>query len=585
MDVRNEEIYERLSKPLKELAQNWEINISDELEEYVNILSDLMDTQSKDLNYAQIAMIVYGSTNVYARKVDYLQDLAYKFLNDLFEGNISLDKTGKTYNKRKKTKAVEQFEETVNQFLKLDDVIEIQKTQLTNQQVNDDEDVIKDGFPVEYQQSNTDFSNNLDILQYKTHRCGAFEIGDLKSLVRRDTYENKTVSGHEVMPEIYNIVHSQSNVIDFNITSSQREELLENDGFSQFDFDAGSEHDIEDELIPEEIPISISFDDQNSRNKIVKDQLMFTRLYDGLLNCSNYKPKNKLPFRKQKTKRRKCRKRTVSDKDEKDYEEKLYFPNQTRSVYSIGQTLKTERAVKNFENKLKKKDVFLFENIRLKSMFLDKKKIEKKHNVIDLLDEEDEDNISDIESEIDEEDELDIQPKDKETIERRRTLSFGENTSDIDEDKNDLDEDDFEETMPMSYVDLVKKHVKKYLERASIWAKESQVDLVVRAWQTKLNPILIEQNSHPDFDIHVYGSKVLSCFETTPKMKDSFTDFESVVSKRTNQKYETCRLFLATLQLANNGNVKLNHESNYSKLNIKVLDTVLADEKMKGSFV
>ena len=48
------------------------------------------------------------------------------------------------------------------------------------------------------------------------------------------------------------------------------------------------------------------------------------------------------------------------------------------------------------------------------------------------------------------------------------------------------------------------------------------------------------------------------------------------------QTYQICRLFLASLQLANNGNVRLQHSANDSEdLELVIIDDVLANKKLE----
>lgn len=89
----------------------------------------------------------------------------------------------------------------------------------------------------------------------------------------------------------------------------------------------------------------------------------------------------------------------------------------------------------------------------------------------------------------------------------------------------------------------------------------------VESWQQKLAPILAQEERRPEFDIHQYGDSVLSAMAgvTGVGMGDDIaqrgevcrTDFAAVVATLKSQRFEVCRLFLATLQLANAGNVDI----------------------------
>mmetsp|Transcript_8244 Transcript_8244/g.14588 ORF Transcript_8244/g.14588 Transcript_8244/m.14588 type:complete len:689 (-) Transcript_8244:60-2126(-) len=182
-----------------------------------------------------------------------------------------------------------------------------------------------------------------------------------------------------------------------------------------------------------------------------------------------------------------------------------------------------------------------------------------------------------------------------------------------------------------AYVDMVKLHLQQYLETANKWATESRLHSRVRTWEERIEPLLAEQNQHPPFNIHAYGTVILRrlALRVPPKESDSddpaksstddgtisFDDLsarlgavalpkskgedadsdeeeENVISNEAEydadknpqplEQFEVCRLFLASLQLANNGNVELVHETNNSELRFRLLDNVQADEKLRG---
>merc|ERR1712232_376041 len=158
--------------------------------------------------------------------------------------------------------------------------------------------------------------------------------------------------------------------------------------------------------------------------------------------------------------------------------------------------------------------------------------------------------------------------------------------------KLDVDSMDVE-TAPVSYVDLVRSHVESYLRSADKWAVESNLHARVREWQEKVEPFLAEQDTRPMFDIHEYGTRILQGLgkdegktNTFDKLAIDVQQEEDVnesdeESPNSCQQYEVCRLFLASLQLANNGNVELQHADNQSSLEIVLLDNKLINEKLQ----
>ena len=123
---------------------------------------------------------------------------------------------------------------------------------------------------------------------------------------------------------------------------------------------------------------------------------------------------------------------------------------------------------------------------------------------------------------------------------------------------------------------------------ADRFKEESGITRRVMDWQRRMEPILAHEETRPSFDIHEYGDHVLDTLEATvdgdgdaAEEEDDAPDpdvamegmdeeedagaparlvaFDRVVGGMPAE--EVCRLFLATLQLANAGNVRLVHET------------------------
>ncbi|KAI1726513.1 condensin II complex subunit CAP-H2 or CNDH2, c-term domain-containing protein [Ditylenchus destructor] len=83
--------YQFLLQPVRDLATNWEIDISACLAEYIRKLIDDSDTYIEDngnrklFNFAEAAVLIHGSTNVYSKKVEYVYQIATNFFDQLKE--------------------------------------------------------------------------------------------------------------------------------------------------------------------------------------------------------------------------------------------------------------------------------------------------------------------------------------------------------------------------------------------------------------------------------------------------------------------------------------------------------------------
>ncbi|XP_028751681.1 condensin-2 complex subunit H2-like [Neltuma alba] len=110
-----------------------------------------------------------------------------------------------------------------------------------------------------------------------------------------------------------------------------------------------------------------------------------------------------------------------------------------------------------------------------------------------------------------------------------------------------------------SLEDLCRSHLDSLL--ASIAKTEKQTEMAARVstWKQRIEHNLEEQESHPPFDIHDYGENILDklSFE---EQENSILSFSDVVKGQ--EKYDVARSFSALLQLVNNGDVHLERSGN-----------------------
>lgn len=133
-------------------------------------------------------------------------------------------------------------------------------------------------------------------------------------------------------------------------------------------------------------------------------------------------------------------------------------------------------------------------------------------------------------------------------------------------------EESLSQTQGNSYEMLCKKHIEGFMKGAERYARETQLSKRVHDWTMRLEPVLRTQELAPSFDIHEYSQRLLVQFDelsrdrapdqTTRKnnskkgfSNDVVVGFAEVVAGQTSG--EVCRSFLATLQLANSGNIDI----------------------------
>ncbi|XP_010314712.2 condensin-2 complex subunit H2 isoform X2 [Solanum lycopersicum] len=102
--------------------------------------------------------------------------------------------------------------------------------------------------------------------------------------------------------------------------------------------------------------------------------------------------------------------------------------------------------------------------------------------------------------------------------------------------------------------DLCRSHLDALLANLAETEKQTELAARVSTWKQRIDQNLEEQESHPPFDIHEYGARVLNklSLEENDKSTMSFSD---VV--KGSEKHDIARTFSALLQLVNNGDVAL----------------------------
>nr|CAD1819240.1 unnamed protein product [Ananas comosus var. bracteatus] len=111
--------------------------------------------------------------------------------------------------------------------------------------------------------------------------------------------------------------------------------------------------------------------------------------------------------------------------------------------------------------------------------------------------------------------------------------------------------------------DLCRSHLDSLL--ASIAETEKQTELAARVstWRQRIEHTLEEQESHPAFDIHLYGERILDKLSSEADDAGAMP-FTNIVLGQS--KYEVARTFSALLQLVNDGNVDLQRDSSSNEL-------------------
>ncbi|XP_056443567.1 condensin-2 complex subunit H2 [Gadus chalcogrammus] len=80
--------FAHLLQPIRELTKNWDIDVASELNDYLEELDEIciaFDGGKIQLNFAEAALLIQGSTCIYSKKVELLYSLVFQtmdYIND-----------------------------------------------------------------------------------------------------------------------------------------------------------------------------------------------------------------------------------------------------------------------------------------------------------------------------------------------------------------------------------------------------------------------------------------------------------------------------------------------------------------------
>ncbi|KAJ6430877.1 hypothetical protein OIU84_018392 [Salix udensis] len=106
-----------------------------------------------------------------------------------------------------------------------------------------------------------------------------------------------------------------------------------------------------------------------------------------------------------------------------------------------------------------------------------------------------------------------------------------------------------------SLEDLCRSHLDALLANIAETEKQTELAARISSWKQKIEQNLEEQDSHPPFDIHAYGGRIVGKLSLETDSKKHVMAFTDVVKGQ--EKHDVARTFSALLQLVNNGEVDL----------------------------
>jgi hypothetical protein len=111
MDSQHEmRSYNSLLQPIRDLTENWDIDVAHLLEEYLDDLESIRftvnhnDSTLENLNFAEAALVIQGSTTIYSKKVEYLYQLVHHALELMSQTNSQSNQSNQGKNDKTKVR-------------------------------------------------------------------------------------------------------------------------------------------------------------------------------------------------------------------------------------------------------------------------------------------------------------------------------------------------------------------------------------------------------------------------------------------------------------------------------------------------
>jgi len=125
-----------------------------------------------------------------------------------------------------------------------------------------------------------------------------------------------------------------------------------------------------------------------------------------------------------------------------------------------------------------------------------------------------------------------------------------------------------EGSLALSYEESCRAHLESCLEVSAGYHEDLALHRRVSEWRARVTPLLEEEGFRKEFDIGEYGDRLLNNFDASERVgrgakqsKRSDAGEASVLcfseAAQCGEKFEVCRMFLAALQLTNQGNLDL----------------------------
>ncbi|XP_076303991.1 chromosome associated protein H2 isoform X1 [Tachypleus tridentatus] len=567
--------FAHLLNPIRDLTKNWEIDIAAYLEEYLAELEGLTLTFNDGittLNFAQAALLIQGSTCVYSKKVEYLYNLVFQML-ELLSSKKKLLHQGSVDEQGKDKDVTFGNQSSDVDFLSLDDLKEQKNLDLVEDISNGNKK--KSGIkflprtptsliPLEESEKGniTLYNRKGEVLgnkhDFRVNMCNLHRSGALllysTSFTDDIDKQPTTVILHTSRSGLREESHNEEE--DITEKKDACKELVTNE-IAGCDF-------IPSPPPPSPPPPQTEISTPRrprQRRTVIKPILIRLQPVEDLwkpLDPHEETPNLEKPMKRGKTSRipKKVEQKKQDNKRKRKRDE---LKNQDATILPISQfcteayfpyASKFPKNPKKIPQSSVFYDHYWNEVKRKKEALKSKRKLFTDDQVEENMDKEDEDEADDNFSGNDERSvdwKCDSPAPLPELGDSPLPLEIGRDVCALVKRTDEIC------PIVSSYEELVQKHVENYLSSAAQFKQLTDLTRRVNQWEERIKPKLELEEKRGSYDIHLYGSHVMSAFPAEKKKSTIlFSDF-----CQGKERWEICRYFLATLQLANNYNVEI----------------------------
>uniref|UniRef100_UPI00358F36BE condensin-2 complex subunit H2 n=1 Tax=Myxine glutinosa TaxID=7769 RepID=UPI00358F36BE len=564
MDADVETRFVHLLKPIRDLAENWNVDVASQLEEYLEQLEKVcisFDGGKTSMNFVEAALLIQGSACVYSRKVEYLYTLVFQTLDMLHS------KTRQTQKGSGKDDGASghnaNFDETNEEFLMLDD-FPMGKTQLPRETMPMPRDSLLLLAPItliavdDVERRNTPlYSRKGELLgsqkDYKMNMCRP-QLG---------VYLLESVGSCDGQQEVICMVPVESNTI---LPDNQAPAIENEEEEDIEDVAAPPDCDVGDEMVDvvvENLQMAGGCEGaMQLRERVQPNQpdcikAVPKKVSDPWENLDAYSlgPANK-PFKQGKcwvlphslVSHKRKRKGAIKIPGFHEWFAQSYYPSQCKKAVSY---MLPELDALYW---MRKKKILSIRQHFQKHLIL-----QGCSETVEIMRQEEEE-ARDLEG-----NEIESLELEREHFrnEEQEELPFAQSAIEDLESAGGLDvEHPVNEVEGIGggrehcagYEELVQQCVELYLVQAQKFSNDTQVSKRVQSWQEMVCPALQEQEDRSVCDIRIYQEKILNALGS-PGVQRSFAKMVEGL-----QPHEASRWLLASLQMANDGNLELIHE-------------------------